>query len=98
MTQQLTEAQEWLDNNLEAMFTEHIPHYRNYTLIEGYEYPKHADKPQFSTQLGTYADQLQTLYPAAPTSDQTNQTNRMQWNKSPLKHQAHECHQGICLQ
>ncbi len=69
------------------MFTDHIPHDGNYTPIEGYKYPKHADKPQFSTQLGTYAGQLQTLYPAAPTSNQTNQTNLTQWNKSPLKHQ-----------
>ncbi len=84
MTQQLTEAHKWLDKNLEAMFTNHIPCDGNYTPIEGYEYPKHADKPWFSTQFGTYADQLWTLYPAAPTNDQTNLT---QWKKSPLKHQ-----------
>ena len=86
-TQQLTEAREWLDDNLETMFTEHIPHYGDYTPFEGYEYPKRADKPRFSAQLGTYADQLRTLYPAAPTSDHTDQNNRTQWNKSPLKHQ-----------
>jgi len=76
---ELTEAREWLDENLESLFLEHIPQYKTFTPIEGYEYPKRSDKPRFSHQLGTYADQLCTLYTSSPSSISKD----TQWNKPP---------------
>jgi len=38
--QELSEAHEWLDNNLEEMFVEHIPQFGTFTPIEGYDFPK----------------------------------------------------------
>jgi len=37
---QLSEARQWLDENLESLFTEHIPQYQTFKPIKGYEYPK----------------------------------------------------------
>jgi len=79
--QQLSEAREWLDDNLEELFSEYIPQFQTFTPIEGYEYPKRGDKPRFSNQLGTYADQLRTTHTSTNPQD-SSQTN--QWNKSPI--------------
>jgi len=56
--QQLSEAREWLDDHLEKLFTEYIPKFQTLSPIEGYDYPKRGDKPRFSHQLRTYANQL----------------------------------------
>jgi len=79
--QQLSKAQEWLDEHLEKLFTEYIPQFQMFTLVEGYAYPKQGDKPHFSLQLGTYADQLCKLYTPMEISPKTVDT---QWNKSPI--------------
>jgi len=78
--QQLHEALEWLNNNLEDMFTKHIPRYNTFDLIEGYPFPKRADKMQVNTKLRTYADLFCGKY-AINTNEPTNLTK---WNKSPL--------------
>jgi len=78
--QQLNEARKWLDDNLEDMFTEHIPRYNTFDPIDGYPFPKRADKTQVNAKLGTYADLLRGKYTATP--DET--TNQKKWNKSPL--------------
>jgi len=78
----LSEAWHWLDNNLEAMFTKHILQYGAFILINGYAFPKRGDKPRFSTQLGTYANQLHTMYPTGNPNEPEQQTK---WNKSPIK-------------
>jgi len=49
--------------------------------MEGYGFPKCGDKPQFSTQLGTYVDKLCTLYPSQTLNG--NRTDN-KWNWSPL--------------
>jgi len=77
---QLSEAQEWIDDHLEKLFTEYIPKFQTFLLIEGYEYPKHRDKPRFSHQLRTYANQLHTLY----TVTTTNKITDTKWNKLPI--------------
>jgi len=77
---QLSEACKWLDENLKSLFTEHIPQYQTFKPIKGYEYPKWSDKPWFSHQLGTYADQLRTLYTSSPSSISKD----TQWNKPPI--------------
>jgi len=84
--QQISKACQWLDENLEELFTECIPQYQKFTPIEGYDYPKRGDKPRFSHQLGTYADQLRALYTNSPSS---NTTDDKQWNKSPLNKPRH---------
>jgi len=81
MLQELSEAHEWLDDNLKELLSEYIPQFQTFTPIEGYEYPKRGDKPRFSNQLGTYAYQLQTLHPSTNPQD-SNHTD--QWNRSPL--------------
>jgi len=78
---QVSEAREWIDNNLEAMFTEFLPNYGTFPLVEGYEYPKRGDKPRYSSQLGTYADKLRALYPTTQTNVKGNENK---WNRSPL--------------
>ncbi len=77
----MSEAREWIDNNLEAMFTKFLPKYGTFPLVEGYEYPKCGDKPRYSSQLGTYADKLRALYPTTQTNDKGNKNK---WNRSPL--------------
>jgi len=77
---ELSEAREWLDDHLEQLFTEYIPKFQTFMQIDGYEYPKRGDKPRFSHQLGTYADQLHTLYAVTVT----NKTTDTKWNKSPI--------------
>jgi len=42
--QQLNKAREWLDNNLEDTFIEHIPRYSTVAPIEGYPFPQQANK------------------------------------------------------
>jgi len=79
--QELSEAREWLDNRLEPLFTEYIPQSQVFTPIEGYEFPTRGDKPRFSSQLGTYADQIRKIYAKPPTSATSNE---IQWNKSPI--------------
>jgi len=79
--QQLSKARKWLDDNLEELFTEYIPQFQTFTPIKGYDYPKRGDKPHFSQQLGTYADQLCILHPSMNSQD-ARQFD--QWNKSPL--------------
>jgi len=79
---QIAEACQWLDDNLEGLFTKHIPSYVKFDPIDGYPYPKRADKPRFSHQLGMYADCLKTLY-QKPAQEEQQETN--QWNKSPIK-------------
>ncbi len=79
---QIAEARQWLDDNLEGLFTKHIPSYAKFDPIDGYPYPKRADKPRFSHQLGMYADCLKTLY-QQPAQEEQQETN--QWNKSPIK-------------
>jgi len=83
--QQLSEAHEWLDGNLEGLFIKYIPQFGSFTPSEGYAFPKQGDKPKYSGQLGTYADKLQTLYPNTP---QTMHQSATKWNKSPL-HKTH---------
>ena len=78
---QLSEAREWIDDNFEELFTEYLPRFGTFSIVEGYDHPKRGDKPLFSNQLGTYADKLRSLYPAT-TDKTTNQTKK--WNKSPL--------------
>jgi len=79
--QQLPKAREWLDKHLEILFTKYIPQFQTFTPVEGYAYPKRGDKPRFSTQLGTYADQLRNLYTPMETNQETTNTK---WNKSPI--------------
>ncbi len=43
--QELSEAREWLDDNLEEMFVKHIPQFGTFTPIEGYDFLKQGDKP-----------------------------------------------------
>jgi len=81
MHQQLSKACKWLDDNLKELFSEYIPQFQTFTPIEGYKYPKRGDKPRFSNQLSTYANQLCTLHPST-NPQESSQTN--QWNKSPL--------------
>jgi len=83
--QQLSEAHEWLDGNLEGLFIKYIPQFGSFTPSEGYAFPKQGDKPKYSRQLGIYADKLQTLYPNTP---QTKHQSATKWNKSPL-HKTH---------
>jgi len=78
--QQLHKAQEWLDDNLEDMFTEHIPRYNTFDPIEGYPFPKRTDKMQVNAKLGTYANLLHGKY----TANSNEPTNLTKWNKSPL--------------
>jgi len=78
---QLSEARNWLDNNLEEMFVEYIPKYTTFQPIEGYEFPIRADKPRFSNQLGNYADKLR----ATATSNPNKPATHRAWNRSPLK-------------
>jgi len=80
-TQQLSEAREWLDDNLEGLFVNYIPQFGSFTPSDGYAFPKRGDKPKYSGQLGTYADKLRTLYPNTP---QTEHHSVTKWNKSPL--------------
>jgi len=84
--QHLTAAREWPDENLEPLFAEYILNYNKFTPIKGYEYPKCGDKPQFSNQLGTYADKLCNQYPI-----DTTKVNKIQkqWNRSPLHRTKH---------
>jgi len=77
--QQLNKAREWLDSNLQDMFLEHIPRYSTFNLIEGYPFPKRANKPCFHVQLGTYADLLRNQYTVNP-----NESNHpTKWNNPP---------------
>jgi len=75
--QQIAEAQEWLDENLEQLFVDYLPNYRQLTPIEGYAFPKRGDKPRFSHQLGTYSDQLCKQY---TNENQETSPNTKQWN------------------
>jgi len=78
--QQLNKAREWLDSNLQDMFLKHIPRYSTFDPIEGYPFPKRADKPRFHVQLGTYANLLWNQYTVNP-----NEPNHpTKWNESPL--------------
>jgi len=79
---QLSEACEWLDDNLEGMFVEHIPHYLTFSLLKGYPFPKRADKPRFSHQLGTYANCLKNTHQQTAMTEQQGITI---WNKSPMR-------------
>jgi len=79
--QQVSEAHKWIDGNLEELFTEYLKQFGTFSPMEGYGHPKHGNKPCFSSQLGTYADTLQSLYPKT-TGNTSNQTNK--WNRSPL--------------
>jgi len=38
--QQLNKARDWLDENLEKLFTEYIPQFQVFTPIDRYNYPK----------------------------------------------------------
>jgi len=78
--QQVQEACNWLDKNLEALFTEYIPQYQTFTPIDGYDYPKWGDKPQFSHQLGNYADHLRAIY-TPPSATTTTTNTKTKWNK-----------------
>jgi len=44
-SQQLNEARDWLDKNLEKIFTEYIPQIQAFTSVDGYDYLKRGDKP-----------------------------------------------------
>jgi len=54
----VSEVHKWIDDNLEEMFTKFLLQYGTFSPIEGYEFPKHGNKPRYSSQLGTYADKL----------------------------------------
>jgi len=43
--QELSEACDWLDNDLGDMFVKHILQFGTFTPIEGYEFPTRGDKP-----------------------------------------------------
>jgi len=81
--QEVKEAREWLDDNLEELFTEYIPQYQTFTPIEGYDYPKRGDKPRFSHQFGSYAEHLRAIYTPSTTTTETEITDT-KWNKSPI--------------
>jgi len=83
--QQIAEAREWLDENLEKLFIEYLPEYGTFTPIEGYTFPKRGDIPRFSHQLGTYADQIRKQYTPNPQEDQS--ANK-QWNRPPINRYA----------
>jgi len=55
---QVSKACKWIDDNLEEMFTEYLPQHGIFSPIKGYEFPKHGDKPHYSSQLGTYTNKL----------------------------------------
>jgi len=82
---QIAEAREWLDENLEKLFVDYLPNYGKFIPIEGYAFPKRGDKPRFSNQLGTYADQLRKQY---IPENQEEKSTTTQWNRSPLSRQA----------
>jgi len=78
---QIAGAREWLDENLESLFVDYLPNFGNFNPIEGHAFPTRGDKPRFSHQLGTYADQLKKLY----TSNSSEESIPMkQWNRSPI--------------
>jgi len=80
---QIAAAREWLDKNLESLFVDYLPNYGTFNPIEGHAFPTRGDKPRFSHQLGTYADQLKKLY---TTNDSEESSPTQQWNRSPIHH------------
>jgi len=46
--QQITEAHEWLDDNLEQLVVNYLPNYGKFTPIKGYAFPKRGDKLRFN--------------------------------------------------
>jgi len=78
---QVPKVHEWIDDNLKEMFTKYLPKYSTFFPVEGYKFPKCGNKPHFSSQLGTYADKIKSLYPSISATT-TAQTNK--WNQSPL--------------
>ncbi len=58
---QLSEAHEWLDENLESLFTEHIPQYQTFKPIEGYDLATN-----LARTLTNYAHSIPAVHRAFP--------------------------------
>jgi len=83
---QVSEPHKWLDKNLKALFVEYIPQYGLFNPVESYAHPKYGNKPQYSRQLGIYADKLHMLYSSTQATDKGHNNKR---NYSPLHKYCH---------